>query len=48
MSATDTISAQAHVRCEAHVKAANAAGRSQNKVRESLEIPLLPTDVQDE
>jgi hypothetical protein len=30
------------------VKAASAAGRSQNKVRESLGIPLLPADVETE
>ncbi len=46
MSATDAISAQAHVRSEAHVKAAQAAGRSQNKVRESLGIPLPPADAE--
>ena len=43
MSAAGTVSAQAHVRA-AHVKAAAAAGRSQNKVRASLGIPLLPAD----
>jgi hypothetical protein len=32
----------------AHVKAAPAAGRSHNKVRESLGIPLLPADVEEE
>lgn len=37
------IRAQAHVRA-AHVKVACAAGRSQNKVRESLGIPLLPAE----
>lgn len=40
MSRADAISAQAHVRV-AHVKAASAAGRSQNKIRESLGVPLL-------
>ena len=47
MSATGTVSAQAHVRA-AHVKAASAAGRSQNKVRDSLGIPLLPADLKAE
>jgi hypothetical protein len=47
MSATDTVSVQAHVRI-AHVKAASAAGRSQNKVRESLGIPPLPADAEAE
>jgi hypothetical protein len=47
VSAADRVSAQAHVRT-AHVKAASAAGRSQNKVRESLGIPLLPADVETE
>ena len=41
------IGAQAHVRA-AHVKTAFAAGRSQNKVRESLGIPLLPAGVETE
>ena len=36
---TGAVSAQAHIRA-ADVKAAMAAGRSQNKVRESLGIPL--------
>ena len=40
--AANAISAQAHVRA-AHVKAASAAGRSQNKVREAMGVPLLPT-----
>ena len=44
----DTVSAQAHVRCKAHVKAAAAAGRNQNKVRESLGIPLLAPDAEAE
>lgn len=39
----DAISAQAHVR-EAHVKVAPAAGRSQNKVREAMGVPLLAVD----
>jgi hypothetical protein len=37
----DAISAQAHVRA-ANVKVAPATGRSQNKVREAMGIPLLP------
>ena len=47
MSAGTAVSAQAHVRA-AHVKAASAAGRSQNKVSESLRTPLLPADVEAE
>ena len=40
------VSAQAHIRI-ADVKAAAAAGRSQNKVRESLGIPLREAAVDD-
>lgn len=36
----DTISAQAHMRI-AHVKAAVAAGRSQNEVREAVGVTAL-------
>jgi hypothetical protein len=38
--AADAISAKAHVRA-AHVKAAQAAGRSQNKIREAVGIVAL-------
>ncbi len=39
----DAIWAQAHLR-EAQVKAAAAAGRSQNKVREAMGVPLVSVD----
>lgn len=41
MSRANAVSAQAHIG-EASVKAARAAGRSQNKIRESIGITLLP------
>jgi hypothetical protein len=47
VSAAGTVSAQAHVRA-AHVKAAPAAGRSHNKVRDALGIPALPADAGEE
>ncbi|MBU1214351.1 MAG: hypothetical protein KKA63_03860 [Gammaproteobacteria bacterium] len=40
MTGSDAISAEAHMR-EAHVKAAHAAGRNQNRVRESLGVTAL-------
>ena len=40
MLLADAISAKAHM-CAAHVKAAVAAGRSQNKVREAVGIVAL-------
>jgi len=39
----NAISAQAHIG-EADVKAAPAAGRSQNKVREAMGVPLVAVD----
>ena len=45
MVSADAISAKAHMRA-AHVKAAIAAGRSQNKVREAVGVTALggPTE----
>jgi hypothetical protein len=40
---SNAISAQAHIG-EADVKAAHAAGRSQNKVREAMGVPLVAVD----
>lgn len=46
MKPADAMSAQARVRA-AYVKAASAAGRGQNKVREAVGVPLLPPAVAD-